>query len=226
MGYVLPWEEPNTRGLARRLAGDTSRLIVEGVLEPGAWITEAELAHRAGVSRTPAREAMLKLQDWGLVRLNPKKGATVSLETPRTRRDLLAVRVMLERSAVEQLMVNPERSDALAESLTEIVERQRHAADAKDPLAFAGADYSFHVQVIESMGNEVVAEILERIGPRLARMTHLVVSEHPEMMPQLLREHQELADLIVAGDTERFASKVRAHVATGHELEWVGRYSG
>src|SRR5690625_7883968 len=74
------------------MAAWAAREIIERRFEPGELLTEADLAEAQKASRTPAREAMLQLERWRLVRLVPKKGAIVTTVTSCERRDLLAVR--------------------------------------------------------------------------------------------------------------------------------------
>ena len=75
---------------AGRLAHDVAWRIVRGEIAAGEMLTEVQLSTEAGISRTPAREALLQLERWGLVRLLPKKGAAVQALTPQTVADLTA----------------------------------------------------------------------------------------------------------------------------------------
>ncbi|WP_444963814.1 GntR family transcriptional regulator [Nocardiopsis sp. M1B1] len=238
---ALPWERPDDRSpLSHRLAADTARAVIERRHPAGTLLTETDLAAAHGASRTPAREAMLRLHSWGLVRLLPKKGAIVSEATPRERRDLLALRAMLEVEAVRTLAADPGRGSrtatdqeggprtgqedgpatgpetGLAADLEVILARQRAALESHDVLDFAGADYAFHARVIQSGGNHVVAELLDTLGPRWARLTYLAVTENPPRLETFLREHEGLTARALAGDVEGFSALVRSHIEYGH----------
>ncbi|QUX27068.1 GntR family transcriptional regulator [Nocardiopsis akebiae] len=226
---ALPWERPDDRSpLSHRLAADTARAVIERRHPAGTLLTETDLAAAHGASRTPAREAMLRLHSWGLVRLLPKKGAIVSEATPRERRDLLALRAMLEVEAVRTLAADPGRGSGpatgredgpatgLAADLEAILARQRAALESRDVLDFAGADYAFHARVIQSGGNHVVAELLDTLGPRWARLTYLAVTENPPRLETFLREHEGLTARALAGDAEGFSALVRSHIEYGH----------
>ncbi|WP_053063570.1 GntR family transcriptional regulator [Nocardiopsis sp. RV163] len=222
---ALPWERPDDRSpLSHRLAADTARAVIERRHPAGTLLTETDLAAAHGASRTPAREAMLRLHSWGLVRLLPKKGAVVSEATPRERRDLLALRAMLEVEAVRALAADPGRGSGpatgqetgLAADLEAILARQRAALESHDVLDFAGADYAFHARVIQSGGNHVVAELLDTLGPRWARLTYLAVTENPPRLETFLREHEGLTARALAGDAEGFSALVRSHIEYGH----------
>src|SRR5699024_12284625 len=101
---TLPWAlSDDSAPIESRMAAWAAREIIERRFEPGELLTEAGRAEAQKTSRTPAREAMLQLERWRLVRLVPKKGAIVTTVTSRERRDLLAVRAMFEVDAVEAL---------------------------------------------------------------------------------------------------------------------------
>lgn len=223
IAYALPWRNPDRGTLAHRAAAEAARRIVEGDLPAGELLRENDLAEATGISRTPAREAMLQLERWGLVRLLPKKGALVTTVTPRERRELIAVRTMLEASAGAALLSRPDAIPALAEELAELLSQQRAAATAQDPLAFAAADLDFHLALIAAADNSVVAGICEDLGPRFACLTAAVLDERSGTMPALLAEHEELAALLAAGDPAAFAERLRAHVEDAYELDGGAR---
>lgn len=163
----LPWSaDVRPATIAERVAAALALRIAEGDLAPGDLLTEVEVARRFDVSRTPVREAMLALEQWGLVRLAPKKGAAVTYPSAAERRELLAVRAMLERHAVEALAAaDPSERDRLLDELDDAVAAQTEALG--DPRAFAAHDYAFHAVIIRHGGNSIVAEIARSLGPRL-----------------------------------------------------------
>lgn len=218
----LPWELTDHRSVAATLAAETARQIVQGECEAGDLLTESQLAETAAASRTPAREAMLQLERWGLVRLLPKKGALVTQVSPAERRDLLDVRGTWEIRAVQLLAaraVDPDDPTGLGPLIADLrasVEAQQRAVDAQDLLAFAGHDVGFHFRIIAAAGNRVVDELLTGLGPRLARMTWLAVSDGLTAANTFRAEHEALIDLIAAGDATGYAAAIRPHVAARH----------
>ena len=213
---TLPWLSGERQSLAGRIAASAAKAIVEGSIEPGALLTEADLAAPVGASRTPAREALLKLQAWGLVRLLPKKGGIVTVATDAQRRDLLDLRATLEIRAVESIADTPERRSDLADQLAELTAAQQAALDAGDMLRFAGLDFAFHLRIIEAAGNTVVAELLDVLGPRLARLTFRAINNDPVAAAGFRREHDGLATLVADGDVAGFARAVRSHLQEAH----------
>lgn len=216
----LPWDRLDERALlSARIAAETARDIVEGRSRAGDWLTEAMVATSHGASRTPAREAMLQLQTWRLVRLVPKKGAIVADVSPDERRDLLGVRAMFEIDAVTSLADAPERFAALAADLDTLLASQRDAHERGDLRAFAANDFAFHERLIRGGGNQVVIDMLVDLAPRLARLTHGVIAANPNTTGELLAEHVELTQLARAGDVSSFAQAVRAHIAAAYPME-------
>lgn len=215
---ALPWDIEGG-AIADRVAGGLARRIAEGEIEPGEVLTEVEVAASVGASRTPVREAMLKLDRWGLVRLAPKKGAIVTSPSARERRELLAVRAMLESSAVASVVRSADAKDALVAALDENLERQ--AAAIGDPRAFASLDYAFHALIIRHDDNRVVAEISRGLAPRMYRLTRLAVGGG-EGLAGFREEHAGLADAIRASDAEGFRGLVERHLADAHARYGVG----
>lgn len=217
MNGLLPWEnEARNKSLASQLAAQTAHRIVERSLVAGHLLTEAELSATSGVSRTPAREAMLQLERWGLVRLMPKKGAVIKTITLEERRDLLATRGLFERGALQALASTPGSLADLAAALEQPLSAQRSAVANLDLLGFAGADFAFHAALVQVAGNTVLTDLLESLAPRLARLTYEVCLEHPEQLHTFLDEHELLATLARSGDATGFSQAITRHITDAH----------
>lgn len=214
---TLPWEcTDESSPIAARMAAWAAREVLEQRYEPGTLLTEADLAEAHAASRTPAREAMLQLERWRLVRLVPKKGAIITTITTAERRDLLAVRAMFEADAVRALIVGPESMDKLGADLHTLLGMQRAALERDSPLDFASSDYAFHARIIRSGGNRVTDELLATIGPRLARLNYQVVSERPSSLEDFFADHERLTESARRGDASQFAELVRQHIDSRH----------
>ena len=233
---TLPWERTDDSSpIASRMAAWAAREIIERRYEPGTLLTEADLANAQKASRTPAREAMLQLERWRLVRLVPKKGALVTTVTGKERKDLLSVRAMFEIDAVQAITsaAGDQSSGAtgtggfgtepagttlepLAADLRTLLDRQREALSSGRQLDFASVDYAFHARIIRSGGNAVVDEMLTTMGPRLARLTFLAITDTNGPLDDLVDEHARLTDLAERGEVEQFGQLVHAHIDASH----------
>ncbi len=212
----LPWEGEEAGPVAARIAARAAQRIAEGSMPAGEVLTEAMLAEGASASRTPAREAMLQLQSWGLVRLMPKKGALVTTPSAEERRDLLDVRTTWEIRSVQVISEQLKVRRALAGELRTITASQQTALDSLDPLGFATADFAFHRRIIEAGKNGIVNTLVTQLGPRFARLTHLAVAADLRVAAVFRDEHERLIEFIAAGDAAGFADMVRSHVTAGH----------
>lgn len=186
--------------------------IVLGVLAPGALITEGEQSAELGVSRTPVREAFLRLAAEGLLRLYPKKGAVVTAEDGAATRQLLEARVMLESESVRACGSSEAATAATAAALDAILSAQADALRDGDSLAFTRADHAFHARVAAASGNTLVDGFYAQIRPRLERLTHTVARSGGANLPRFLSDHWRLVTFLERGDADRYAVLLRAHV--------------
>lgn len=205
-----------TSPLARRVVATLFEQIVVGAKAPGDLLTELEVAAAAGVSRTPAREALLQLEAVGLVRLMPKKGAVVTQIDDEQARDLLVVRAMFEGAAVRQLAGHPERAEGLRVDLERAFAAQLDAQQKGDLLRFATADFGFHARIISESRNQVISETFAQLGPRLARLTFRAVRRTSTAPDQLHAEHAELIKLACEGRTAEFEAALQRHIDASH----------
>lgn len=147
------------RGLVEEIAAHLSDAIIEGEMHPGQPIVEVELQRALGVSRAPLREALLKLEGQGLVKIIPRKGTFVRPITPRLIREMFTIRAWLEglaaRLAVER------QGPALAEPLEAILAEMGSLAERNDFKSYFYRHWDFHWVFIEGSGN---AALMERIG--------------------------------------------------------------
>lgn len=218
----LPWLTDNgSKPIAEQVSADLARRIATGEIDAGELLTEVEVAAEYGTSRTPVREAMLRLERWGLIRLLPKKGASVATPTARERRELLAVRTMFESAAVRRIAAETERRDELLDLLSAELDAQ--AATLQDPAQFAFHDYAFHLRIIDGDGNRIVEELIRSLAPRLYQLTRLAVTTSPLGLEALHREHVELAEAIRRNDPDTFHRLVTTHLDTNHSGYAVGQ---
>lgn len=156
-----------TRPLLRDTAYDALRReIVEGRLEPGARLRDHELAARLGLSRTPVREALSRLEEEGLVETRPQSYTRV---TPLSRADAReAFPIVAALHALAAQLAALDRQDLAR--LRTINRRFAAALEAQDTEAAVAADDDFHAVFVERSGNRELARTLERLQPRLRRL--------------------------------------------------------
>lgn len=202
---------------AERAYRHAKELILSGELPGGSLISEGEIAERVGVSRTPVREAFLRLQSEELLQLFPKRGAVVSAMAPGEAEDVLEMREALECAAVKRVV---RREDgALAElvaELREAVRTQSGLAREMDLATFVGADQVFHLSIVAASGNALAERFYGALGDRQRRMAAQALRPRPERLSPLVREHEALIDAIAARDVAAFEAALGAHLDATH----------
>jgi DNA-binding GntR family transcriptional regulator len=200
----------------------TKELVLSGELPAGHLLSEGDIAERLGMSRTPVREAFLRLQAEELLQLIPKRGAVVAPVPPGEADDVLDAREAIETAAVRRLV----RGVGTAASLTEaaaglraILKRQHELADAGDLVAFAEADEAFHRAIVADGGNAITTRFYATLADRQRRMNIHALGPNLQHVAIVLREHEALADAVADGDAESFAELLRSHLDGTHRPE-------
>lgn len=183
--------------------------ILDNVYPPGHRALESALAEELGVSRTPLREALVRLQDEGLVQVVPRHGMRVLPVSAVDMRELYEVLTALESLAVERAAARRPAPAALA-PLEQATRDMARALKADDLDAWAKADERFHRLLVELSGNRLLAEAATRCLDRAyrARMFTLRLRAKPV---NSTREHAELVRRIRAGDVKGAMRANRAH---------------
>ncbi|MDJ0340298.1 GntR family transcriptional regulator [Streptomyces sp. H10-C2] len=185
--------------------------VLERSYEGGTLLTEGDLAEAVGVSRTPVREALLRLEAEGLIKLYPKKGALVLSVSAQEIADVVETRLLVEQHAVARLVPAP--PPALLARLEELLAEQRGHAEAGDLAAFAVADRCFHAEIVRAAGNRILAHLYDQLRDRQLRMGVATMHAEPSRVAKNLAEHGEILAALRAGDGERAAALVHRHVS-------------
>ncbi|MEU7887827.1 GntR family transcriptional regulator [Microbispora bryophytorum] len=199
----------------------TKELILSGELPGGSLISEGEIAERVRVSRTPVREAFLRLESEELLALHPKRGAVVVPVPPGETADVLELRLALERSAAERIARIGLRGDH-HERMRELLRRQRALAEAADIGRFADADEAFHRCIVEASGNRLAGRFYATLGDRQRRMSITALRPRPERLSLLADEHEALLRHLLDGDSAAFAAALLGHLTATHGSPYAG----
>ena len=183
--------------------------ILRGELKPGERLMEIQLANKLGVSRTPIREAIRKLELEGLVLMIPRKGAEVAQITEKSLRDVLEVRRALENLAVQLacLRMSPQTLadlKAAARAFEEIL-------GGEDVTAAAEADVAFHDVIYMATDNQRLISLLNNLREQMYRY-RVEYLKKKECHKQLLWEHQEIIRAIEAGEIDVATKITEQHI--------------
>jgi DNA-binding GntR family transcriptional regulator len=180
-------------------------------LLPGYQASEQEIADQLGVSRTPVHEAVIRLQQEGLVQVLPRRGVRICPISPEDIREIYNVVIALEAMAAELLagMDAKLRAPVLAELAAHTTEMER-ALKADDLDRWAAADDAFHAALIAGCGNGRIA----RLGTTMSDQLHRARIATLRMRPRPKRssiEHRAVLAAIRSSDAEAAHASARAH---------------
>lgn len=183
--------------------------ILKGELQPGERLMEIKLAERLGVSRTPIREAIRKLELEGLVVMIPRKGAAVANITEKDTKDVLEVRRTLEMFAVEVACdrITPEQLVQLKEAAKAF----EASKGSMDLIRIAETDMNFHEIIYEATQNERLVQMLNNLRENMYRY-RIEYLKDPNYYDSLVREHQAILDAVESGCKEKARVCMRNHI--------------
>ena len=189
--------------------------ILTGALPGGELISEGDIATALGMSRTPVREAFLRLEGEGLLRLYPQRGALVVPVSPDEVRAVIEARLVLERFAATKLVGRgPAACAAAFERLSGELERQRTAAAATDWRDFLDADRAFHAVTVEESRNVILSGFYSSLRDRQMRMIGESALRDPNRVTTIMDEHRGIAEALRDGDLQRALQAVQTHLAS------------
>lgn len=183
--------------------------ILKGDLKPGERLMEIQLAKKLGVSRTPIREAIRKLELEGLVLMIPRKGAEVAEITEKNLRDVLEVRGALEKLAVQ--LACDQITKAQIRELREAAGAFREALTSGNVTEIAEADEHFHDLINLATGNQKLIQLLNNLREQMYRY-RVEYLKNESVYPQLLTEHDSLIRAIEKRQREQAAEIVCRHI--------------
>ncbi len=183
--------------------------ILKGELEPGERLMEIQLAERLGVSRTPIREAIRKLELEGLVLMIPRKGAEVAEISEKSLREVLEVRRSLEELAIELACqrITPEELTTLEEAEN----RFARAVEDGEVMAIAESDENYHELIYQATANDRLVQILNNLREQMYRY-RLEYIKDEDRRQILVVEHEHILRAVRRRDIADAKSAVREHI--------------
>lgn len=185
------------------------RAILSLELQPNAALSEKELSTRFGISRTPVREALIKLSDEGLVDIFPQRGTYVSPIRVKEVTEAQFIREALEtavaRTAAEKA------NDAFKARLRENLAEQRVAMESGRLEDFMRLDEAFHRAFSEFASLPRAWHVIQNVKGQLDRVRYLSLP-HPGHVTHLYEQHKAISDAVQAGDPDAAADHMRHHL--------------
>ena len=200
---------PDTVSLMEVAYQEIRKRILDNQWAPGYQALELEVALQLGMSRTPVREALIRLANEGLVEVIPRRGMRVLPVSPNDMREIYEILTALEGMAAELLAAQKPSAQTL-EPLVAATKRMDKALKANDLDLWAAADENFHETLIKLAGNKMLAEAIWMYWDRAHRARMFTLRLRPKPINST-KEHMALLECLKAGDPLGAADVNRKH---------------
>jgi DNA-binding GntR family transcriptional regulator len=208
-------------GTARPLLQDRAyeklkELIQSGSLPAGSFHTERLLSERLGMSKTPIRAALTRLDLEGFVSVSPQIGIAVRETSLHEIVDLFDIRVALESFVVRSLAgrLTPPQVERLRANLRE----QKESARAGDAAELTRLDTGFHLLFCDFLDNREITRVLVHLRDKLHRVILRVMSRAEGRLASAAGEHAGIAEAVIRGKGELAAERLRRHLEFGKQF--------
>jgi DNA-binding GntR family transcriptional regulator len=202
-------QTPTFRSVNQTVYNSLRKAIFSGSLESGDRIVEGEVARSLGISRSPVREALHRLEQAGLVRHEPRRGWFVIGLTVEDTWDLYNTRALVEAVAARRVARNAD--PGLFAQLEALLERMVAAAEREDLDALAATDVQFHELIIQSGGSVQLHRIWRELHPQ--DWTIMSVVKLSDVAPLVIAErHQAVLDALASGDPDWAEAVIKRHI--------------
>ncbi len=190
--------------------------ILTGVYPPGSFLSERQLAATLGMSKTPVRSAIERLETEGFLVVSPQQGILVSELSLDEVVDHFEIRTALETYMARRLAgrLTPTQLERLRANL----KAQLAAAEGGDVLSYRQLDTDFHLLLCEFLNNQEIIRVMWRLRDKLGRVIFRVVSQRPERMASSYGEHVGILEAMLGGEGNLAAARMEEH------LEWGRRF--
>ena len=208
-------EVERSRTVAQQIHAQLRSAIISLELRPGAPISEKEIAQAGGISRTPVREALIRLADEGLVTIQPQVGTFVAKLSIAAIGEALFIREAIECTALAKAGASIGPNDI--ERLQRNLEQQDGAMASGGRLTELFAlDGVFHRMLLEMTGHGGVWPIVAEARDRMTRLRNLIVPD-PSRPLLAISQHRAIVAALAAGDTDRARTAMAEHIHANAE---------
>jgi len=190
-------------------------------LLPGALIVETELCEQFNVSRTPVREALLRLEREGYVVIEQRKSTHVSKISLVEVRETMDLRLYIEPRVLKNLK-NPlsREQKALLREMKEVFKKSAKEQESRHDLrSFLQIDYEFHTLLASLSGNSVIARHLDDLFTQSMRYWYFMFATMQKRTEQAIQEHIQIVDRLLAAEFEEAALLLEQHIRKSAELD-------
>ena len=191
------------------------RAIIEGDIAESEMLSEAVIASELGMSRTPMREAFLRLEVEGFLKLYPKRGALVVPISPREIREVYEARLLVDAHSARHICALPAAERAvIADCLDATIAEQDAALNAGDMRTYTHLDARFHQTIMDNGGNSLLAHLGHTLRERQQRFTATAIGRNVERARGFVAQHRLLAEALRHGNYSTYLTELEDHLTT------------
>jgi len=212
---MLNFDIQNHKPLREMVYEELKMQILKGSIIPGTRMMEVELAEEMGVSRTPIREAIRKLEKEGLVTIEPRRGAYASMISTEDMVEILEVRQDLEGLAA--YFAADRMTKSQMEELKQVSNSYNEAVMQGNMEAMIKHDTRFHHIIVESCRNKILVQMIEQLQELVLRFRYIYYDNfrRAENMPE---EHEAIVAAIAEGNADKARAAADIHIERLKEL--------
>lgn len=197
------------KSLADRVYDLLKAQILSGELKGGMLIPEEQLAQQFGVSRTPIREAIRRLSEYGLVVLKPRSHAMVYAMNQKEANDIAQVRITLERLAVD--MLTAEAIEKNIEQLARLAADCQYFLGIGNRSALFETDSQFHNVMVKCAANNAISNLYERLDAQV-QLLRVAQNLSDEKLGSIINQHGQLIQYLRTGDKNACKTLLYSHI--------------
>jgi DNA-binding GntR family transcriptional regulator len=208
-GPLLP-----SRGLMKDRAYERIKAkLLNNDFPPGSFLSERVLAQQLGMSKTPVKAALERLESEGFIAVSPQQGIIVRELSVREIADQYEIRLALESFALRTVAgrLTPDQADRVRANL----ESQSRLKGLADVPRMVELDAAFHALFVEVLGNAEILRVIGQLRERMQRVVTQVFRLCPSRIETSYVEHVAIADAVIAGKGEKAAELLTRHLERG-----------
>ncbi|NQV26541.1 MAG: GntR family transcriptional regulator [Rhodopirellula sp.] len=192
---------------------ELKQLIQDVTFEPGTFLSERQLATRLGMSKTPVKAALERLEMEGFITVSPQQGIVVREISMQQVADQFEIRLALETHVLRTITghLNDDQATALKAS----IKQQKLAAKQRDVALLVKLDAEFHMLLCRFHGNGEIERVMNQLREKIHRATARVYQQQPTRLSASCNEHEAVVDAVLSGDADLAAQRISEHLDYG-----------
>jgi DNA-binding GntR family transcriptional regulator len=202
--------------LKNRAYEELKSRILLNEFPPGSFLAERQLAHTLGMSKTPVKAALERLELEGFIAVSPQQGIVVRELNVSEIADQYEIRTALE-CFVARSIAGHLRADQVAR-LEENLSAQKSILEQSKVEQGVALDAAFHIMLAEFLGNQEILRVMKQLREKIQRVVLLVVQASPQRIDTSYAEHRAIADAVIQRQPDQAARLIEEHLERGRQL--------